>query len=258
MNQPSAHDERDCFIYSLDPRTKIVAVLLFVLFVVATPPTLWGIFLLYFVLIAALILLARLSFPYILSRSLVVEPFVLMSAIYIPFFKAGEVAASLDVGPWQIAVTYSGLAILGNVLIKAWLSSLGMLILSSTTDFSRLLKGLEQLRLPLVIVMVLSFMYRYIFVLMDEAQRLRQARESRSFGKRPWDWEVRTIGNMIGTLFMRSYERGERVYQAMLARGYEGRHRPLRILRFERVDLYFMLGFVLCLALIALWGYRGV
>jgi len=138
---------------------------------------------------------------------------------------------------------------LWNVVIKAWLSILSLIVLSSTTKFSELLKGLEQLRMPKVMVMILSFMYRYIFVLVDEVIRMKQARDSRNFGGKR-TWQLKTIGNMVGTLFLRSYERGERVYGAMVARGFEGQTRTLTNLRFQAVDLYYAMGFAVVLALI--------
>ena len=101
--------------------------------------------------------------------------------------------------------------------------------------------------MPWVMVMLLSFMYRYIFLLTDEVMRMKQARDSRNFGGKRL-WQIRTIGNMIGTLFIRSYERGERVYVAMLARGFDGQTRTLNTLNFRQADAYFGISF--CLALI--------
>jgi len=176
-------------------------------------------------------------------------------AIFIPFFKEGEVAGSYNIWLWQVTVTYSGLQVLWNILAKAWLSILSLILLTSTTRFSNLLRSLEKLRLPRVMTMILSFMYRYIFVLIDEAMRMKQARDSRNFGGGRLR-QLRTIGNMIGTLFIRSYERGERVYAAMVARGFDGQTRTLEHLSFRQVDAYFgiTLGLVLISAMVVnLW-----
>jgi len=247
----------DSFIHRLDPRTRILVTLVFVLAVMATPPTAWRAFVLYTILITSLIILARLPPLYVLKRSAVIMPFVLMIAIFIPFLGRGEVAGSYNVWLWQVSVTYDGLLVLWNVLVKAWLSTLGLILLSATTPFPRLLKGLEQLGVPRVLVMILAFMYRYIFVLTDEVLRMQRAMESRSVaplrarrGRRLWP--IRTVGNIIGTLFIRSYERGERVYGAMLARGFDGEIRTLSDLRFGRADLGFGVAFSLALAAIGL------
>lgn len=230
----------DSLIHRLDPRVKLLTTLAFVLAVVATPPTRWLAFACYFGLITLLILLSRVPPAYIFKRSLVIVPYVVLVAIFIPFFKAGEVAGSFGVGPWHLSVSRSGLLVLWNVVIKGWLSVLAVILLSSTTSFPRLLRGLGQLRVPKLFVTILSFMYRYAFVLVDEVARMWRARESRSFGGGR-AWRLRTLGAMIGTLFIRSYERGERVYQAMLARGFEGEVRTLEALRLRRLDVAFSL-----------------
>ena len=242
------YSDLDSFIHRLDPRTKFITTLLLILAVVLTPPNSWPAFALFFALIATLLLFSKVPIAYVFKRSLVIMPFVLMIAIFIPFFKEGEVAGSYNIWLWQLTVTYSGLQVLINIVIKAWLSILSLIWLTSTTKLTNLLHGLERLHLPRVMVMILSFMYRYLFVLVDETMRMKQARDSRNFGgKRVW--QIRTIGNMIGTLFIRSYERGERVYAAMVARGFDGQTRTLDRLDFRKADAYF--GISLSLVLIS-------
>jgi len=243
------YSDRDSLIHRLDPRTKLLTSLLFILAVVLTPPGRWPVFALYFILVAALLILSRGPLLYVLKRSLVIMPFVVLIAVFIPFFREGEVAGSYNIWLWQLSVTYNGLEVFWNILAKAWLSILSLILLTSTTRFSQLLKGMEKLRLPGVMTMILSFMYRYIFVLIDEVMRMKQARDSRNFGGRRL-WQLRTIGNMIGTLFIRSYERGERVYAAMMARGFDGQARTLESLNFRLSDVLFglSLGFILILA----------
>ena len=249
------YSDRDSLIHRLDPRTKLLTSLLFILAVVLTPPGRWQLFVGYFVLVAALLILSRVPLLYVLKRSLVIMPFVVLIAIFIPFFREGEVAGSYNIWLWQLSVTYNGLEVFLNILAKAWLSVLSLILLTSTTRFSQLLKGMEKLRLPSVMTMILSFMYRYIFVLVDEVMRMKQARDSRNFGGRRL-WQLRTVGNMIGTLFIRSYERGERVYAAMMARGFNGHTRTLESLSFRPSDALFgvSLGFILILTMVLnLW-----
>lgn len=247
------YSDRDSPIHRLDPRSKLLATLAFITAVVLTPPGSWLTYGLYLVIIATLITLSRVPVFYIIRRSLLIIPFVLLVAIFIPFFKEGEVAGSYNLWLWQVSVTHSGLQILWNILVKAWLSILSLILLTSTTKFKSLLKGLEQLRLPRVIVMLLSFMYRYLFILVDEVMRMRQARDSRNFGGKR-RWRIGTVGNMIGTLFIRSYERGERVYAAMMARGFDGCSRTLDRLRFSRQDAYFIASLGLTLVFISLFN----
>lgn len=247
------YSDRDSLIHKLDPRTKLITTMAFILAVALTPPSRWQVFAVYFFLVATLILLSKVPVFYVLKRSLVIMPFVLLVAIFIPFFKGGEVAGSYNIWLWELSVSYSGLQVLGNILVKAWLSIFSLVLLSSTTKFSELVGALEQLHMPRVMTMILSFMYRYLFVLVDEVMRLKQARDSRSFGGSRW-WQLRVIGNMVGTLFIRSYERGERVYAAMLARGFDGHSRTLNRLNFKPVDAYFGISFALVIILTALAG----
>lgn len=242
------YSDLDSFIHRLDPRTKFIITLVFILAVIITPPTRWQVFALYLFFMATLLLLSKLPIFYVLKRSLIIMPFVLMIAIFIPFIKEGEVAGSYNIWLWEVSVTYAGLQVLWNVLVKAWLSILSLIWLTSTTKLPNLLKGLEQLGMPRVMVMILSFMYRYIFVVVDEVMRMRQARDGRDFGGKRL-YQLRTIGNMIGTLFIRSYERGERVYAAMLARGFDGHSRTLDRLNFNQADAYFGISFGLVLIL---------
>jgi cobalt/nickel transport system permease protein len=236
------------FIHKLDPRTKLVASLAFILAVVLTPASNWRVFIIYFCMIAVMLVLSKLPLLYVLKRSLVIFPFVLLIAVFIPFFKEGQVAGSYNIWLWQISITYNGLLILANVVVKSWLCILALILLSSTTKLDDLLKGLGHLGIPQVMILIVSFMYRYIFVLVDEVMRLQQARQSRNFGGSRLH-HIKTIGHMVGTLFIRSYERGERIYAAMLARGFDGQVRTLHKLSFRQADAYFSAAFSLVLIL---------
>lgn len=245
------YSDRDSFIHRLDPRTKLVLSLLVIIGVVLTPAGNWWTYAGVFGILVFWLALSRLPLVYVLKRSLVIMPFVLMVTVLLPFFKAGEAAATIDIGTWQITLSRSGLEVLGNVLVKAWLSITTLVLLVATTGFSCLLKAMEQLKVPLVLTMLLSFMYRYIFVLTDELMRMRQARDSRSFGGSRL-WQIKTAGQMIGSLFIRSYERGERVYAAMASRGFDGHGRTLSNLAIQRTDFVFGLA-ICCLLAISLW-----
>lgn len=245
------YSDLNSLIHRLDPRTKLITTLFLILAVVLTPPNQWLAFSLYFTLIAVWLLLSKIPIVHVLKRSLVIVPFVLMITIFIPFFEEGEVAGSDNIGLWQVSVTHSGLQMVTNIVIKAWLSILSLILLTATTKLPSLFQGLEQLRMPRIMVMTLSFMHRYLFVLIGEVMRMKQARDSRNFGGGRL-WQIRTIGNMIGTLFIRSYERGERVYVAMAARGFDGQIRTLNRLKFRLADVYFGIACGLVLILINL------
>jgi cobalt/nickel transport system permease protein len=236
------------FIHRLDPRTKLIATLALIVAVVLTRGSNWWVFAVYFCVIGFMLALSKLPPLYVLKRSLLIFPFVLLIAVFIPFFKEGQVAGSYNIWLWQISITYNGLLVLANVVVKSWLCILALILLSSTTKLDDLLKALNQLGMPQVLILILSFMYRYIFVLVDEVMRIQQARDSRNFGGSRLH-HLKTIGNMAGTLFIRSYERGERIYAAMLARGFDGQVRTLHKLRFGQADAYFSAAFCLVLVL---------
>jgi cobalt/nickel transport system permease protein len=225
-------------LHRLDPRTKFIVTIVFILAVVITPPATWYSFVFYLAIVAAMVLLSRVPVLYIFKRSLLILPFIGIIAISVPFMKQGEVIGSITIWSWKISVTQTGLELFAGILLKAWLSALSLILLTATTRVVDLLKGLEQLRVPRILIMIISFMYRYIFVLTDDMMRMKQARDSRNFGGRRM-WQIKTLGNMIGILFVRSYERGERIYSAMLSRGYDGQTRTLRKLKLQTADFAF-------------------
>ena len=133
------------------------------------------------------------------------------------------------------------------------------ILLTATTQFPDLMHALRHLRLPQILVAVISFMYRYLFVLADEAMRLLRARQARSAqlpgqkaGGSLW-WRARVAGNMVGQLFLRSYDRSDRVYNAMLARGYRGHFLTLNPHAMQPFD--WLAGGI---ALLILLGFQGV
>ncbi|MGA1670725.1 MAG: cobalt ECF transporter T component CbiQ, partial [Candidatus Nanopelagicaceae bacterium] len=187
----------------------------FLLIVVTTPIThVWS-YLGYFTLIISVILIARLPLLTVFRRSLIEIPFVLF-ALLMPFFGTGE---SYEVAGFTL---YREGILAGTAIVaKGTLGVLGAITLSSTSTAREILRGLERLHLPALMVNIASFMLRYLNVVTDEMERMRIARASRGFEARGIrDWRI--LSSVIATLFMRSYERGERVHLAMLSRGFTG------------------------------------
>ncbi len=240
------------FIHRLDPTIKIISCLTCICFVIFTPPDRFLQFAGYFVLIFALILLSKVPIGYILKRSLVIVPFVILVTLFLPFLKEGEVAGSWSIGLLSLTITYDGLWIFWNVLIKSYLAILSVILLTSTTKFRDLLKGLEKLCIPKILIMLLSFMYRYIFVLIDEVQRMEQARRARYFGKN-YVRQIKTFSSMIALLFIRTYERAETIYQSMRARGFDGEILTLSSSHVRRADVFYFIIFVGVLGVIKIW-----
>jgi cobalt/nickel transport system permease protein len=225
-------------LHKLDARVKILAAAAIILFVVLTPEDMFYSFLLYGILLAVLAAFSGIPPLYIIKRSLVIIPFVLMIGVFIPFFKAGTIAREYSLGVIRLTVTYEGLAIFRNILIKSILSIICLIIFVSATRYSALLKGLERLKIPRLFVMILLFMYRYLFVIVDELMMMKRAKDSRTVNC-PRIYNFKALGNMLGLLFIRSYERAERVYTAMLSRGFNGTVRTLNESKIKTADVVF-------------------
>lgn len=243
------YSEMGSFIHRLDPRTKLIFSFLYILFVISTPPMEFFKFAGYLAIILIVIFISRVPPGYVLKRSLIIIPFVLLVALFIPFTKDPS-GNTYNLG--FLHISRRGLWIFWNALIKSWLSVLSLIVLSSTTKFHVLLKGLEHLKIPGILIMLLSFMYRYVFVLIDEVMRMERARKSRHFGGK-YLRQIKTIGNLLGSLFIRTYEKGERIYQCMVARGFKGEVKILTGLKLLRKDFLFLTILLGCLSIIK-WG----
>jgi cobalt/nickel transport system permease protein len=220
----------ESLIHHLDPRVKVVVTVLFILSNVLLPDGAWLAFVLAWVLILSISLLAELGLVYALKRSFVALPFAL-AAVTVVFNLPGAPLFAWKLGPWHLVATDTGMIRFASIVIRTWLSVQMAILLTATTRFPDLMHALQHLRVPQLLVAIISFMYRYLFVITDEALRLMRAREARSArparGGQPSSggslaWRARVTGNMVGQLFLRSYERSDRVYNAMLARGYKG------------------------------------
>ncbi|MEP9364114.1 cobalt ECF transporter T component CbiQ [Nocardioides sp. CN2-186] len=195
---------------------KVLTLLTFMIVVVATPRDWYAAFAVYLAMVVAVIAVSRVPVTYILKRSVVEVPF-LFFALLLPFVATGPQTEVLGV-----SVSQHGLEAGIALLIKGTLGVLASLTLAATTEPQALLAGLERLHLPQQLVQIMSFMVRYLDVVTGEMQRMKVARESRGFTARnPKHWPV--LARSAGALFIRSYERGERVHLAMLSRGYTGR-----------------------------------
>ncbi|KAM3095898.1 cobalt ECF transporter T component CbiQ [Phormidesmis sp. 146-12] len=208
--------------HALTPKTRILCVLLLLLAIVLTPNGRWWTWAIYGSAVAIALLVSQITFSVLLKRVAVESAFVSVVLLGTLFREGGTIL-------WQwgfLKITTTGLMILGSVVTKALLSLLLLNILTLTTSVPALLQALTELKTPPLLVAILESMYRYIAVLIDEFNAMRRAALSRNL-MNSRRWQRLVVGNMIGSLFIRTYERGERVHQAMLSRGYAGSP-PLR------------------------------
>jgi len=208
-------------VHSLDARAKILAFFILIIVSVSTSPDRFIAFAGYILILLVSMVLSRVPASLYLKRILTVLPFVLLVGISLPFIGDGVSQGSISLGIGSLGVSRTGLLLFWNVMIKATITIMALSVLSLTTAFSDLTAAIEYFRVPRIFTMLAGFTYRYIFVLVDEFGRMKRARDSRLYGGK-WLWHAKVIGQMIGTIFLRSYERAERVYVAMVSRGFDG------------------------------------
>jgi cobalt/nickel transport system permease protein len=223
--------QRESIVHALDPRAKILIALALILAVALTPPGAYVAYALLYLFLLLAVRLARIDLGYVIKRSFIAIPFAL-AAVTLPFTVPGDTLATLPIFGGAV-ISVEGTVRFASILIKSWISVQAAIFLVAITPFPDLLWGLGALHVPATLVAIVSFAYRYLFVLSDEALRLMQARAARSAvvdGRRAGGsllWRGKVTGRMVGGLMLRSMERSERIYNAMLARGYAGQMRVL-------------------------------
>jgi len=233
-------------IHRLDPRTKATIAVFFILTTSLAPMGAFWVYglLLFFVLGNAL--LARVGLGYVIKRSFITIPFA-MAALTLPFTMPGETLLTIPVFG-GISLSLEGTVRFASILVKSWISVQMAILLVAVTAFPDLLWGLRALRIPGPLIGIVTFMYRYLFVLSDEVLRMTRARAARSAsvsGRRGGGsllWRGKVAGQMAGSLMLRSFERSERIYSAMIARGYRGEMRTLTRFQLNRADIVSLAG----------------
>lgn len=203
--------------HHLTPRTRVICAVLFVCATALTPNGQWATWAIYTAGLAVLLGISRVPLSILLKR--VAVEFVFVGAVLLGtlFREGGRV-----IWEWGILrITTDGLTVLGSVTLKVLLCLLMLNLLVLTTAIPALLHALAGLRVPPLLTAIFASMYRYLGVLIDEFATLRRAAAARNLNLNPRRYRL-IVGNMIGSLFIRTYERGDRIHQAMLARGYTG------------------------------------
>jgi cobalt/nickel transport system permease protein len=248
-------------IHTLDARVKIVVALLLIVGIMLTPDRAWPAYPLLWALIGSLAAVGRIGALRLARWGGIALPFAL-AAVTLLVTTPGRPLVTLG----TLMISDAGMMRFAAILLKSWLSAQVSLLLAATTPFTTLLEGLQLLGLPRTLILITAFLYRYLFTVREEADRLRMARASRS-AISPVSrsggsviWRAQVAGSMIGNLFLRSYERSERVYAAMLARGFDGRlpmiHKPPLTCRAVCMGVVPLVGLIL-IEILALW-WRGL
>lgn len=230
-------------VHNLDPRIKVIVTIAFLLSNALLPDGAWVAFLLAWLFILAANAVSGLGWTFTFKRSFIALPFAL-AAITVLFSIPGQPVTTFRFLMWDLTITDAGLLRFVSIVVRSWLSVQMAILLVAVTEFPKIIHALTHLRVPAILTTIISFLYRYLFVLVDEVIRILRARQARSAAAPGFRsggsvaWRARIAGNMTGQLFLRSYERSDRIYNAMLSRGYKGELMTIHPHHYHRSDLW--------------------
>lgn len=208
------------------------------------------------ILLATIVILCVLSeipLKFFFVRATVFIP-IFATAIALPllFITPGRSLAEVGYAGLVVKVTVEGVYRALQFTFRIWVCVASLILLVLTTKFSRLIQVMKSFKVPSIFVTMTAITYRFIFIFINEAYRMALAKESRTVAKEPWRQAIKSFANMITTLFIRSYERGERVYLAMMSRGYSGTVKSSSNMKFALRDWLFAgASMVVCLLVLS-------
>lgn len=233
-------------IHRLDARAKILAVLAYSIVLISLPryaiPSAW-----YAVFPFAMLVWAGIPLRFVAKHTLLVSPFIICLVAFAPIFDRSPVRIG---GAWMVA---GGWVAAASILVRFVLGMGALIALASTTRFPDLLRGLRRLGVPHILVLQLQFLYRYLFLLLDQSMHMRQARMVRDAGRGPLTWRWRAGAGQIGMLFIRTLDQADRTHVAMVARGYDGTIQVVQPARWRQCDWLFLLATIFYVAVLRWW-----
>lgn len=247
-------------LHRLDARVKFVLVLLSILAVAIIPAGAWPIYVVFFAVSIAVAIISELGLGFFWSRALFVIPFIL-SAVPVLTTVEGTEWRSITLNSLQIPITFEGIERFISIALKSWISIQFTIALVASTPFPQLLDALRAVGVPRILVSVIGLMWRYLFIFTDEASRLMRARDARSglpcgiaHTRSSLTWRAGVTGGMVGNLMLRAFTRADKVYAAMLARGYDGNPRSMASPPLTLGNWSLMTGVTFCFALLSFIG----
>jgi len=227
----------DSFLHKLDPRVKIIVILLFSVIVAITDK--------YISLLGALlfaigvVIIAKLKTREVISRLLVVNSFIFLLWLMLPFTFPGEKVYTLG----SLGISREGIKYAFLITVKSNSIILTGIALLSTSSIFNLVHALRHLYLPDKLIQLFFFTYRYIHTIYSEYVKLNNAIKIRGFKPQTNLHTYKTYSYLVGMMLVRSYDRSKRVYNAMLCRGFKGKFWTLNHFIFKKSD--FVLGIVM-------------
>ena len=247
---------KDGFLQKIDPRIKFCSSLVLILTAITVRNILPLIILLGILFV--LTFKSKISLKYLILRTVYIPVFVAIIALPLPFITPGNTITSIGYNNYLLNITFEGMNIAVQFTLRVWVCVAISVLLVLTTEFSNLIHVMEKFRIPKVFIMMLSITHRFIFLFTNESYRMVLAKEARIVNKESRLRSMKSLASMITTLFIRAYERGERVYIAMLSRGYQGRVRSLRTMKIAKQDLIFVSLIVLVCITVSYIEFLGV
>jgi len=223
-------------VHRLDPRVKLAVVILFTALLVATPKYALARLVPFAVVPAFLLFFADVPSRLVLRALAMMAPFVLLVAMWNPIIDRRPLVVAWGAATREVTAGWVSFA---NILLRFVLAAGALVALMASTPFAKLLEGLRRLGLPRMFVTVLAFVHRYLFELVDVGLRMRRARDLRSGGA-AFPMRLRSSAGILGNLFVRSLDRSDRIYGAMLARGFDGEIRSIGTLHMQVRDWVFL------------------
>ncbi len=256
------YQPRNSPVHRLDPRIKLVLAVAFILANTLVPTGAWPVYIILFASILCVELISDLGVGYVLKRSSLAIPFVL-AALPLVFTVQGQPLFDFSLGAWKVTASLPGMERFISITLKSWISVQAAIVLASSTSFPDLLSAMRALHVPRLMVAIFGLMWRYLFVLADEAGRLLRARWARSGQSQEpgmksgggLAWRARVTGNMAGSLFLRAFERSDRIYMAMVSRGYDGEVRNMPSQAILPSHWAMLIGGLCLLAVLLLYAY---
>jgi cobalt/nickel transport system permease protein len=244
----------DSPIHRLEARVKLLGVLAYTAILISFDRYAVAILAPMAILPLSMLWLGRVPLGFALRRVAVLSPFILALCAFSPFYDRSFHAIAF--GPWQATIA-GGWLTAADIAIKFALGVLALTALMSTTPFAALLEAMRKLGAPRTLVMQLGFVYRYLFVLLDEAMRIRRGRDFRGGARASFGRRVAAVGGIVGSLFARTLERSDRIHLAMAARGHRGEPHSLSTSRFRWRDAILLLAVAAYLA-VCRWALPAI
>ncbi len=255
------------FLFSLDTRVKWVGVFVIAFVILSIPIFTWAVYILLFSILMTLSISSQMPLRQIFKRTLLIEVPLLFVLIPLPFLNRSIPNMAFSILGVTIHLSLTELLRVGVLMLRSWLIIFTMVLFTMTTSTDELLSSLSALGVPAVLVNIILLMWRYLALFIANSQKMSAARELRSVlsdsdkGKRERGKRIfrnmQSAGSILGCLFVRAYEQSERVYQAMLLRGFDGTLRSIKNEPLQPSQKFQML-FVLVLGFCFIIGAYGI